>query len=223
MGGALIVLEGVEGAGKTTQVGRLVARLESAGVPATAVREPGGTAAGDAIRRLLLDPDSHLDAATEALLFMASRAQLMSEVIRPELAHGVFVIADRFFLSTYAYQIAGRGLPEAAVREANRLATGGVAPDLNVLLDLPAGEGLARAALRGGADRMERSGADFHDRVRRAFLEFSDPSWQAAHPEAGPVELVNASADIDVVATRVAAVVARHWPRTAGTLAGSNS
>jgi len=221
--GALIVLEGVEGAGKTTQVRRLVDRLQQAGIPCRAVREPGGTVAGDVIRTLLLDPVSHLDPRTEALLFMASRAQLVSEVIRPAMAAGEFVVADRFFLSTYAYQIAGRGLPEGAVREANALATGGLVPDLNVLLDLPAVDGLARAARRGDADRMEQSGAAFHDRVREAFVGFASPAWQEAHPEAGPIALVDASGQEDEVASRVAEVVGRRWPTTALAPAGSNS
>ncbi|HEX9565405.1 MAG TPA: dTMP kinase [Gemmatimonadaceae bacterium] len=223
MSGALIVLEGVEGAGKTTQAARLVRRLEAAGMECVAVREPGGTQSGDVIRRLLLDPDSRLDARTEALLFMASRAQLVADAIRPALARGAFVIADRFFLSTYAYQIAGRGLPEAAVREANALATGGLVPDLNVLLDLPSGDGLARARQRSGADRIERSGADFHDRVRQAFVGFASASWQSSHPEAGAIALIDASGSEVEVAARVAAELARQWPRTAAALAGSNS
>lgn len=223
MSGALVVLEGVEGAGKTTQVRRLVERLASAGIDVLAVREPGGTAAGDAIRALLLDADRHLDPRTEALLFMASRAQLVAEVVRPALARGAIVVADRFFLSTYAYQIAGRGLPEDAVREANALATGGLVPDLNILLDFPSGDGLARASRRdGGADRMERSGTDFHARVREAFLAFATPTWQGRHPEAGPIVLVDGGGSEAEVAARVGAAVAARWPRTAGALAGSN-
>jgi dTMP kinase len=219
--GALIVLEGVEGAGKSTQVRRLVRRLQSGGLDCLAVREPGGTVAGDAIRALLLDPGSHLDARSEALLFMASRAQLVVEVIRPALARGAFVVADRFFLSTYAYQIGGRGLPEDAVRQANALATGGLVPDLTVLLDLPPGDGLARAAQRGEHDRMERSGAAFHDRVRRAFVDFASPDWQGRHPEAGEVALVDAVGSEDEVGSRVAAEVARRWPRAAAALAAA--
>jgi dTMP kinase len=222
MPGALIVLEGVEGAGKTTQVRRLVDRLLAAGLPCLPVREPGGTPAGDVIRQLLLDPQRHMDARAEALLFMASRAQLVTDVIRPALERGTFVVADRFFLSTYAYQIAGRGLPEEEVREANALATGGLIPDLTILLDLSSADGLSRALRRGGADRMERSGDAFHGRVRAAFVEFAGSAWQEAHPEAGPVALVDASGTEDEVASRVAAEVTRRWPRTAAALAGSN-
>lgn len=222
MAGGLIVLEGIEGVGKSTQLQHLRGRLESRGFVARAVREPGGTPAGDEIRRLLLDPASHLDERTEALLFMASRAQLVADVIRPALARGEFVLADRFFLSTYAYQVAGRGLPEENVRRANALATGDLVPDLTILLDLPSGAGLERAARRGAHDRIERSGADFYDRVRGAFVEFASPAWQQRHPEAGPVVLVDASGDEATVAGRIAGEVARRWPQTAATLAGSN-
>ena len=186
-----------------------------------AVREPGGTAAGDEIRRVLLDPASHLDDRAEALLFMASRAQLVSQVIRPALEQGAFVVADRFFLSTYAYQVAGRGLAEGEVRQANALATGGLRPDLTLLLDLPAGAGLARAARRGARDRMERSGADFHDRVRDAFVEFATPRWQEAHAEAGPIALVDATGAEDDVAAGIARELIARWPQTAGALAWS--
>lgn len=222
MAGALIVLEGVEGAGKSTQVRRLADQLESAGIDCLAVREPGGTPAGDVIRGLLLDPRSHLDARAEALLFMASRAQLVNEVIRPALDRGAMVVADRFFLSTYAYQIVGRGLPADEVRQANSLATGGLVPDVNLLIDLPAQDGLARAASRGGHDRMEQASGDFHERVREAFRRFATADWQAAHPEAGPIVLIDGGGSPAEVAARVGAEVSRRWPQTAPALAGSH-
>jgi dTMP kinase len=220
--GALIVLEGVEGAGKTTQLRRLEARLVAAGVSCLAVREPGGTPVGDAIRELLLDPAWRIEPRTEALLFMASRAQLVREVIRPALERGTFVISDRFFLSTYAYQIAGRGLPEDDVRRANALATGALVPDLTLLLDLPIEEGFRRAGKRGDPDRIERSGDAFHERVRSAFVQFATPSWQAAHPECGPIALVDASGLEDVVFGRIVDVLAARWPRTFAAPAGSH-
>lgn len=223
MAGALIVFEGVEGAGKSTQVRRLRACLEAAGVPVVAVREPGGTALGDAVRALLLDPASSLDARAEALLFMASRAQLVCDVIRPALERGEFVLTDRFFLSTYAYQIAGRGLPEREVREANRLATGGLTPNLTLVLDLPVADGMRRARARSGPDRMEGSGVEFHERVRRAFREYATAAWQADHPECGPIVLVDAAGTEDEVAGRVASVLSEQWPRTFSSLAGSHS
>ena len=222
MTGGLIVFEGVEGVGKSTQLRHLISRLENQGRIVCPVREPGGTVAGDEIRRLLLDPASHLDARAEALLFMASRAQLVSDVIRPALERGEFVVADRFFLSTYAYQVAGRGLPEEQVRLANALATGVLPPDLTLILDLPPGAGLERAAQRSAHDRIERSGEAFYERVRAAFVDFASPEWQQRHPEAGPIVLVDASGDEAAVALRVGHEVARRWPQTAAALAGSN-
>ena len=223
MTGGLIVFEGVEGVGKSTQLRHLISRLESQGHVVCPVREPGGTVAGDEIRRLLLDPASHLDARAEALLFMASRAQVVSDVIRPALERGEFVVADRFFLSTYAYQVAGRGLPEEQVRLANALATGVLPPDLTLILDLPPGAGLECAAQRSAHDRIERSGDAFYERVRAAFVDFASPEWQQRHPEAGPIVLVDASGDEAAVALRVGHEVARRWPQTAAALAGSNS
>jgi dTMP kinase len=220
--GALIVLEGPEGVGKSTQVRGLVERFGRTGTPCVAVREPGGTPLGDAIRGLLLDPNWNVGPQTEALLFMASRGQLVREVIRPAMAAGSIVVADRFFLSTYAYQIAGRRLPEEEVRSANRLATGGLVPDLTILLHLPAREGMRRAAARGQRDRMEESGTDFHDGVSAAFAEFATPSWQANHPECGAIVPVDASGQVSEVAARIGAAVDARLARTPGGLAGSH-
>lgn len=222
MPGGLVVLEGIEGVGKSTQLQHLRRHLEQRGLVVTVLREPGGTPAGDVIRKLVLDPASHVDQRTEALLFMASRAQLVADVIRPALGRGEFVLLDRFFLSTYAYQVAGRGLPEEAVRSANALATGGLVPDLTLLLDLPAHAALERAARRSAHDRIEQSGAAFYDAVRAAFVEFATPSWQQSHPEAGPIVLVDGGGDEDTVARRVSSEIARRWPQTAPSLAGSN-
>jgi dTMP kinase len=210
----LVVLEGPEGAGKTTQV-RLVAEwLGSAGVQVVAVREPGGTPLGDEIRRLLLDPASDVTARAESLLFMASRAQLVEREIAPVLAKGLFVLLDRFFLSTYAYQVAGRGLPQEQIGVANRLATADLRPDLTLLLSLPVKEGLQRAKARGPHDRMERAEAEFHERVSSAFEEFCTRDWQAAHPEAGPVVTVDARGSVDEVFARVLAALGKRWPET---------
>ncbi len=173
--GKLIVFEGAEGAGKTTQIRLLTDRLTAAHIPSIAMREPGGTPVGDAIREILLHPEQEITDATEALLFMASRAELIAREILPSLIEGKVVLLDRFFLSTYAYQIFGRGLQETEIRAANRLATSGLAPDITLLLDVPAAEGLGRADARGARDRMERSDDDFHQRVTNAFRKFADP------------------------------------------------
>ena len=222
MAGGLIVLEGIEGVGKSTQLQHLRRVLEGRGLVTTLLREPGGTPAGDEIRRLLLDPASQLDERTEALLFMASRAQLVADVVRPAVSRGEYVLLDRFFLSTYAYQIAGRGLPEDEVRRANALATGGLVPDLTLLLDLPATAALDRAARRSAHDRIERSGEEFYDRVRAAFVAFASADWQRSHPEAGLIVLVDASGDEGTVAQRIEQAVNARWPQTARSLAGSN-
>jgi dTMP kinase len=210
----LIVLEGPEGAGKTTQLRLLGDSLSAAGKTVIAVREPGGTPLGDEIRRLLLDPSSDVAPRAESLLFMASRAQLVEREITPALASGAIVLLDRFFLSTYAYQIAGRGLPYEEVGAANRLATGALRPDVTLLLSLPVEEGLARAKQRGPHDRMERSDVAFHERVARAFQDFATKEWQAAHPEAGPVVTVDARGGVEEVFTRVRATLEKQWPGT---------
>ncbi len=210
--GRIVVFEGVEGAGKSTQLRRLEARMARAGVGCESFREPGGTPAGDRIRHVLLDPAVSLDSRTEALLFMASRAELVATAVRPALAAGRLVLLDRFFLSTYAYQVAGRGLPEADVIAANRAATGGLVPDLTLLLTLPVSEGFARATNRGPTDRMEQSGHAFHARVEAAFAGFATAGWQAAHPEAGPIVAVDATGTADDVERRVVAVLAQQLP-----------
>ncbi len=201
--GKLIVFEGAEGAGKTTQIRLLSERLAASGISCISLREPGGTPVGDAIRGILLDPEREISAATESLLFMASRAELIAREVRPALQKGEVVILDRFFLSTYAYQIAGRGLPEGDVRKANHLATGGLVPDITLLLDVSAKEGLARAEKRGGRDRMERTGGGFHERVNDAFGMFTSAKWQAEHAECGPIVRIDGTGSESAIASRV--------------------
>jgi dTMP kinase len=220
--GRLVVFEGAEGVGKTTQLRLLSAALARADVRHLGVREPGQTAIGHEIRRVLLDPSSDLVPRAEALLFMASRAQLVERDVRPALANGEVVLADRFFLSTYAYQGAGRGIPLAELRSANAVATDGLVPDLTLLLDFPVGEGLARAGARGAHDRMERSGDVFHERVAAAFAQFATPSWQQEHPEVGPIVVVDARGTETEVAARVAGVLAGRWPETFAPIAESH-
>ncbi len=216
MTGRLVVLEGVEGAGKTTQVRRLAAALEAMHAPVLTVREPGQTPIGDKVRTIVLHDSYEMAPRTEALLYMASRAELCERVVRPALASGTTVIADRFFLSTYAYQAAGRGLPETEVRAANSFATGGLVPDLTVLLELSSAEGLRRAAQRAAHDRIERASADFHARVADAFARSADREWQRAHPEAGPIAVVSAEGSEADVFARVWECVSPLIARTAG-------
>ena len=221
--GKLIVLEGAEGVGKTTQLRRLADTLTARGIPHLGVREPGGTAIGNQIRNLLLEPGPGFSARTEAWLFMASRAELVDNDIRPALARGEVVIADRFFLSTYAYQIAGRGLSETEVTAANRFATGGLVPDLTILLRLTVAAALARTDSRGARDRIESADDDFHHRVAEAFDRFAEPAWQRSHPESGPVVAIDAAASVDEVAAAVLAMLEQRWPETFRPAVGSHS
>jgi dTMP kinase len=198
--GRLIAFEGVEGAGKSTQVELLRQALEKAGHRVVTTREPGGTPLGEQVRSILLDPASALEARTEALLFAASRAQLVEQVIRPALERGEVVLCDRYLDSSLAYQGAARGLGVEAVAAINRFATAGLVPDLVVLLRLDPAEGLARG--RGGRDRIERQDLEFHRRVARGFLDLA-----AADPDRFVV--IDAAAPPDQVAAEVRAAVLR--------------
>src|SRR5579884_3968634 len=178
--GKFITIEGGEGVGKTTQAGLLTAALERAGIAAQSTREPGGSPGGEAIRRLLLAGTGEMwDATSEALLLVAARREHVVRTIAPALDRGSWVVCDRFADSTLAYQGYGRGLPLAALRQLHRFAVGGFVPDLTVILDLPAEEGLARAAARAAAsDRFERLDRAFHQRLRQGFLTIArdDPA-----------------------------------------------
>lgn len=162
-----IVLEGGEGSGKSTQAARLASSLG-----ALLTREPGGTTIGERIRAILLDPESDIDARTEALLMAAARAEHVAAVIRPALDAGRVVVCDRFSGSSLAYQGYGRGLPVDELQCVSAWAAGGVAPDLVVLLDVPAGEVARRVADRR-PDRFETAGDAFHERVRSGFRELA--------------------------------------------------
>jgi len=210
--GRLIAFEGVEGAGKSTQLELLRRVLEGRGGPGdrrggppvsrprevVVTREPGGTPAGERVRAVVLDPEVELHPRAEALLFAAARAELVEEVIRPALERGAVVLCDRYLDSSLAYQGGARGLGVGPVTEVNRFATGGVVPDLVVLLDLDPAAGLARRA--GDRDRIEAQELDFHRRVRSAFRDLA-----AADPARFCV--VDAAAPVAEVAARVQAAV----------------
>jgi dTMP kinase len=207
-----IVFEGPEGAGKSTQLRLLTEWLVARGREVVAVREPGGTVLGDEIRRVLLDPESDIAPPAEALLFMASRAQLVERVLRPALDARSIILVDRFFLSTYAYQGAGRGIPDADLVAANRMATAGLMPDLTVLLDLPTEEGLSRVARRGAHDRIEQATNAFHARVAAEFRRFTTAEWQQQHPECGPIAVVDARGSKGEVFNRIHELLRDRWP-----------
>ncbi|WP_290587561.1 dTMP kinase [Alicyclobacillus sp.] len=170
-----ITFEGLDGAGKSTQIERLAARLRAAGRPVLLTREPGGTPLGDALRALLLDPARRdMAPAAEALLYAASRAQLLHERVRPALARGEVVVCDRFVDASLAYQGAGLGLGEEAVASINRFATGGLRPDLTFLMDIPVRVSRTRVAGgRSGADRIEQRDDEYFSVVRDAFLRIA--------------------------------------------------
>lgn len=171
MRGALITVEGVEGSGKTTQCRRLAARLRARGLEVIETSEPDGTPLGQAVRGLFeLEPRP--TALTQAFLFLAARQEHVAQVIRPALARGAIVISDRYTDATVAYQGYGQGLDLQTIRELNALATGGLLPDLTVLLDLDPVAGMGRIAGRP-LDAFERMDAIFHRRVREGYLEIA--------------------------------------------------
>jgi dTMP kinase len=193
MPGAFITFEGIEGSGKSTQISRLLPYLTNSGRPATLTREPGGTPIGDQVRKILLDPANKLlDPTAELLLYAASRAQHLREVIRPALDAGRVVLCDRFSDATLAYQGYGRGLSIATIRELDHIVTAGLRPRLTVLLDIDAATGVGRARGRNTRQglhreaRFEDEELSFHNRVRDGYLEL-------ARQEAGRIRIVDAA------------------------------
>ena len=182
--GRFITFEGGEGCGKSTQIRLLADRLRAAGKEVLLTREPGGTALAEKIRTLVREEsDDPPNSRAETLLFLASRAQVVEGVIRPALESGTWVLCDRFADSTFAYQGYGRGLDLDELRRINSFATGGLAPDRTILLNVSPEVSAKRmrareAATNTGADRMEKAGDDFHFRLRQGFLELA-----AAEPE----------------------------------------
>jgi dTMP kinase len=174
--GLFFTLEGPDGSGKSTQIKRLAERLEKSGIRYRTTREPGGTPISDQIRALLLDPkNSEMTAKTEALLYAASRAQHVAEVIRPALQQGLVVICDRYIDASIAYQATGLGLSIDYVRQLNEQATDGLWPVRTYLIDVPVSVGIGRVAKsRGsGLDRIEQRDWDYHERVRDQFLQIA--------------------------------------------------
>lgn len=198
--GSFIVFEGGDGAGKSTQIRLLRGVVERAGHDVVVTREPGGTALGERIRELLLDPQAEVSAHTEALLYAAARAQHVAEVIQPALDKGAVVLCDRFVDSSIVYQGTGRGLGDEQVAELNRWATAGTMPDLVVLMDIDPRVGLRRAEASSIPDRLESAGADFHRSVRDAYLRRA-----AGDPERYLV--VDAGATVEALHHQIAAAV----------------
>jgi dTMP kinase len=203
--GLFLVLDGIDGAGKSTQAAMLAERLQRSGRAVVRCRDPGGTPAGDEIRRLLLDVKSSLGMECETLLYLASRSQLLAEIVRPALAAGKIVVCDRYELSTLSYQGHAGGIPVESIRAASKLATGGLQPDWTGVLDIDLD--VARTRLAGSPDRIESRPATFHAAVREGFLRES-----ALHPER--ITVLDASGD-------PAALHERIWNEVQGVLAAA--
>ncbi len=205
MVGTFIVVDGPDGAGKTTLARRLASRLRAAGHEVLEVRQPGGTPVAEAARAAALDPDMNASPLAELFLMLAARADQVEKVIRPALEGGQVVLSDRYDLSTEAYQIAGRGLPRDRVMVANELATDGLRPDLTIVLDLPAEVGLKRQASDNKQpDRIEREDREWHERVAEVFLQASGSG----------VVHVDATESVDVVERAAWSAVERHMAET---------
>jgi dTMP kinase len=200
--GRFITLEGGEGAGKSTQIVRLADWLKGRGREVLTTREPGGAPGAEMIRKLLVEgPAERWDGTTEALLHFAARRDHLRSTVWPALKRGAWVISDRFADSTQAYQGYGHGLDLVTLERLYEVAVGNFRPDLTLILDLPVEAGLARAAARRGAEtRYESLPRDFHERVRKGFLEIAkrEPKRCAA---------IDASKDIDTIAGAIARAV----------------
>lgn len=205
-----IVLEGAEGSGKSTQARLLGELLSRHGIKHVLTREPGGTSVGEEIRAILLH-GSDIPAETELLLMNAARAVFVAEVVKPALAAGDVVIADRFSLSSLAYQGYGRGLPLEDVRRICAFAAGGLEPDLTIVLDVPMEESEQRRSSRG-ADRIERAGAQFHQRVAGAYRLLPGSERN--------VELISGVGTTAEVHGRIVALLAARFPETFGRIKG---
>lgn len=206
--GRFLVLEGAEGTGKSTQAPRLAARLRKAGLELVETREPGGTEVGERIRELVLHaPELDVPRETELFLILAARAAFVRRVVEPALARGAWVLSDRFELSTFAYQGYGRGIDLGEIETLNRVATGGLTPDLSIILDVDLDQGRRRREGRGsGPDRIESEGSAFLQRVRKGYVALA-----GARPEA---VLIRGSGTVDDVESRIWAALYERFPET---------
>jgi len=204
--GRFISFEGGEGTGKSTQVRRLAAALEKHGISCVITREPGGSPGAEEIRKLLVNGEpGRWEALTETLLLYAARADHVARTIKPAMEQGRWVLCDRFADSSWAYQGVGRGLDRETVRRIESVAIGDFKPELTLVLDLPAEEGLRRADARASAEsRFEQFDVDFHERLRQAFLEIAKRAPDRCR-------VIDASADENTVAQAIWKAVAARF------------
>lgn len=200
--GRLVTFEGIDGSGKTTQIERLASRLTTDGYPVRVFREPGGTSIGEAIRRILLNQSNgEMCLETELLLFAAARAQLVREVILPEREAGQWIICDRFFDSTVAYQGYGRRLDQDMIRALNQLAVGPCKPDITILLDLPVEQALRRLSTRSHKrDRLDDESVSFMQRARDGYR-------QIAEKEPDRIVIIDASEPEEQIAEQIYRII----------------
>ena len=203
----LIALDGIDGSGKSSQIGPLVTWLESRGCRVTTCRDPGSTPTGDAIRAILLDRhDLHLAATAEMFLYMAARAQLVEEVIRPALDRGEWVVADRYLLANIVYQGHAGGLDPELISNVGGVATGGLMPELILLLDVDLAVSAAR--LDRPLDKLENRGDGYRRRLRAGYL-----AEAAQQPDV--IHMIAADASVDDVAARIRTAVSHRFPELA--------
>ncbi len=201
MKGMFITLEGIEGAGKSSNLPFVQQFLEAAGKPLTVTREPGGTPLGEGIRRLLLGGHGEgMMPATELLLMFAARAEHLHRLIQPALDNGRWVLCDRFTDATYAYQGGGRGIPHRQIAELETFVQGSIRPDLTLLFDVPVDTGLARARDRSDPDRFEQQAVDFFQRVRDTYLRL-------AHEQPGRYRIIDARESLDGVRNQLTGIL----------------
>ncbi len=205
-----IALDGIDGSGKSSQIGPLVTWLKHRGCRVTTCRDPGSTAAGDAIRAILLDRhDLHLAPTAEMFLYMAARAQLVQEVIRPALDRGEWVVSDRYLLANVVYQGHAGGIDPQVIRDVGRVATGGLMPDLILLLDVDLAVSAAR--LDRPLDKLENRGDGYRQRLRAGYL-----AEAARQPDV--IRVIDADASVEEVGGRIRAAIAAGFPELASEL-----
>ena len=207
MSSFFITFEGIEGSGKSTVASLIAKRFEDAGYTSFLTREPGGTRLSEDIREILLDPErTDMCEKTELLLYLASRAQLVTEVIKPALSEGKIVLCDRYFDATMAYQGWARGVGEELISQLNRVTVGNVIPDITFLLDLSVEEGFRRGPKHREEtgtrvrDRLERETVEFHEKVREGYLRIADREKER-------VIIIDASKELDSVLSAISQII----------------